>query len=341
MGGDFAWGYANGNEINASYRQDMYSFSIAERWANRSNKNAGWRQEFPYCAPAGGIMPKSPDFVGWSWDPGRKVFWMTPGTMVTPGEATCPGRTAGPQDDAQYKIYHLMTYDPMNPDKAQRWKDWGRLPTSITSSFETWMGVYDPKTDTIIRFFPDDKASIYDIKSNTWNIIPFDNSVTGKTVYIYDAALSPDFEKRVIYAVDQHNARLMRWNMDAQTMSDLGQIPGGPFDNANLQINASFTAWDSVNKVLHFFHTTAKKLYVYHPDTASWETPAVIVDGPPGASPRVNHSIVFDPYQNVLVFMGNRDDTQPYHFIYRYANGSGKAPDITPPAAPTGLRLLP
>jgi hypothetical protein len=335
MGGDFSGGTYNGAEITSSYRQDMYSLSIAERWASRSNKNAGWRQELNYCEIGpGGVRPKSPDFVGWSWDPGRKVFWMVPGTMVSPtGGAICPGRTAGPADDLQYKINHLMTYDPA----TKVWQDWGRIPDSISQFMETWMGIYDPVTDTIIRFFPDDKASIYDVKTRTWTVVNFSNSVTGRTVYISDAALSPDFERRVIYAVDQHNARLMRWNMDTRTMSDLGPIPGGPFDNANLQINASFTAWDSVNKVLHFFHMTAQRLYIYHPDTTSWETPSYSVDGPSGASPRVNHAMVFDPYENVLLLLGNRDDNQPYDFIYRYKNGPGS--DAQPPASPTGLRL--
>jgi hypothetical protein len=47
--------------------------------------------------------------------------------------------------------------------------------------------------------------------------------------------------------------------------------------------------------------------------------------------------MVFDPYQNVLLLLGNRDDNQPYDFIYRYKNGSGS--DAQPPAAPTGLRV--
>lgn len=45
-----------------SYQQTQFSLSIAERWANQADRNAGWRLEYPYCGPNGGIQPKSPRF---------------------------------------------------------------------------------------------------------------------------------------------------------------------------------------------------------------------------------------------------------------------------------------
>lgn len=328
MGGDF------GNDAypvgaTTSYRQDMYSLSLYDRWTNRADHNAGWRQEYPYCAPTGAVMPKSPDFVGWTWDSKRNLFWMIPGTMVTPGQAVCPGRTTTRlTDDPQYKVGHIMTFNPFEPDLSKRWTDLGPS-TRIDQAGEDWMSVYDPVTDTIIHFDNNEMVDIYDIKSNSWTSMHHASNALGNTVRIYDAALSPDFDKRVIYAVDQYSGRLMRWNMDAKTMSDLGPVPDGAF--GNLDVNSSFTAWDSVNKVLFFFHPITNRLHIYHPDTGTWETPVITTD-PPGLQPRVNHAIVFDPYQNVLAFLGNRDDTEPYDFIYRYKNGSA-SPSATP--APT------
>ncbi|WNM63965.1 fibronectin type III domain-containing protein [Candidatus Nitrospira neomarina] len=331
MGGDFGPG-----DYPSSYRQDMYSLSISDRWANKQNRNAGWRQEYPYCGPDGGIQPKSPDFVGWTWDSTRKVFWMVPGTMVTPVQPSCPGRTTNPAtDEPKFKFNHIMTFNPAEPNLTKRWLDWGEDTTPHRG--EKWMSIYDAKTDTIIRFGVNQFVDIYDVKTRTWSSFSHGNNAVGDTVRIFNAALSVDFKKRVIFAVDEIAGRLMRWNMDAKTMTDLGPVPDGPIE---LSLNSSYSAWDSINNVLFFLHPGTLGFHVYHPETKSWETPAMVTD-PPGLHPDVKHAIVFDPYQNVLAFLGNRDDANPYIYLYRYAaGGSNPGPgDTIPPSPPTQLKL--
>ena len=77
VGGDYA-----GEAYQQSYRQEVWSLSLAGRWTKREEPAAGWRLEYPYCGPADQVQPKHPDFVGWMWDAKRRLFWMMPGTMV-------------------------------------------------------------------------------------------------------------------------------------------------------------------------------------------------------------------------------------------------------------------
>jgi hypothetical protein len=326
MGGDFI------SQAGApdSYNQEQYSLSLAERWNDRANANAGWRQEYPYCGPDGGIQPKSPDFVGWTWDVNRRVFWMVPGTMVIPVAQVCSDRTVSTSDDPKYKFRHIMTYNPAEPVLARRWSDWGAV-TAPTRG-EGWMSVYDPVTDTIVRFAGDSsqRADIFNVQTRTWSVAAYGPNAVGGTVRIPEA-LSPDFVGRVIYVVDGTAGRLMRWNMDQRTLSDLGPVPDGPVT----PISNAYSAWDSVNRVLLFFHFNTGRLHVYHPTTRTWETRPVVTD-PPGLRPEVRHAIVFDPHQNVMAFLGNTNPNNNYIYLYRYANGSG---DTTAPAVPANPRL--
>jgi hypothetical protein len=325
IGGDFTSGDSNPD----SYRQDQYSVSISERWANRSDRNAGWRQEYPYCGPDGGVQPKSPDFVGWTWDSIRQVYWFVPGTVVVPVYAICSDRTVSTSSDAKYKYRHLMTFDPFEPDLTKRWRDYG--PDASPYRGENWMSVHDPVTDTIIRFGLNQAVDIYDVQSDSWTELNTGTNALGRTTRVYDDMLSPDFENRVIYAVDGTVGRLMRWDIDARRMDDLGAVPDGPVTpEAN-----GYSVWDSVNKVLLFFHMNTRRIHVYHPDTDTWESPPVVTE-PSGLSPYVRHGMVFDPSNNVLVMLGNNDPSNPYIYLYRYQEGA--VPSDPSPAAPSNLQ---
>lgn len=330
IGGDFS---SSDPGAPQSYQQKQFSLSIAERWANRSDRNAGWREEYPYCGPDGGIQPKSPDFIGWTWDPNRQVFWALPGTFVIPVYAVCTDRTVSTSDDPKYKYRHLMTFNPSEPDLAKRWTDWGQDTTPWRG--EPWMAVYDPGTDTIIKFAGDSsqKADIFDVKTKTWSSVSYGPNAVGGTVRIPEA-MSPDFVARVIYVVDGTAGRLMRWNIDRRTLTDLGPVPDGPVT----PITNAYSVWDSVNRVLLFFHYNAGRLHVYHPDTGKWDTPAMVTD-PAGLEPSVRHALVFDPYQNVMVMLGTTN-SNPKIWFYRYASGSpppGGNSSLSPPA---NLRII-
>ena len=80
-------------------------------------------------------------------------------------------------------------------------------------------------------------------------------------------------------------------------------------------------------------------LHIYHPNTNTWESPNIPVDWSnvpaPGTTGKayVRHAVVFDPNQNVLVFLGGTDDNGAsghfYMFLYRYPAGSPTTPTLS------------
>lgn len=333
MGGDFE-GLPPSSPM--SYRQDMFSLSILDRWANRADRNAGWRLEYPYCRPNGGIQPKSPDFVGWTWDSKRNVFWMVPGTMVRPVSQVCSDRTVSENDDPKYKFRHIMTFNPAESNMTKRWKDISNDPGPY-SNVEFWQSIYDPVTDALIRFSHHggmgDIVSHYNIQAGKWTSYFPGVDSTGSDHYIHRGQLAADTASRFIYAIGGSSGRLYRYHIGSHKIRDLGQVPGGPINFGSDASNNSYVAWDSINKVLLFFRIDTRTIHIYHPDNAKWESPSTVIDAsyapgfPTGLRPWVRHAMVFDPYQNVLVLLGNTDidsipGGNPYMYLYRYANGS-------------------
>lgn len=229
-----------------------------------------------------------------------------------------------------------MTFDPSQADLTKRWKDISSNRGPYVVPPEQWMSHYDPVTDTIIRLSRDVSgdavASHYNIQTNTWTSYSLGVNAVGRTMYIEKEGSAINVEGRLIYTGDHVSARLYRYNIDTHKMTDLGSLPD---TNSGNQDNNAFFAWDTTNKILFYMGGDSGKLYVYHPDTASWETPPQNTD-PLGLSAKIRHAFVYDPGQNVLALLGNTQG-DPHIYFYRYANGSGG--DTTPPAPPTGLRI--
>jgi len=296
-----------------SYRQDTYSLSIAERLADPANRNAGWRQEYAYCGPAGKVQPKHPDFVGWTWDSKRHIFWMVPGTMEVSSAGNCPGETISRVSDPAFLLNHIMTFDPI----AQEWTDRG---TNIgLDPAETWQSIYDPITDTIVRFGFNGGSggvvNIYNIASNSWTRVGLGLNALGKDIRLNKEGLTADLAHRYIYAVDGFLGRLHRFNMDTKKMEDLGSVPGGA--NISGSTNDAYVAWNSNDNILYFFRLENSKLYIYHPDTKIWGSPTMATS-PLGLYVAMRHAMIFDPANDVLVMMGGVDPVNPYIFLYRY-----------------------
>jgi len=308
VGGDYS-----GESFQQSYRQETWSLSLAERWANRMDRAAGWRLEYPYCGPAGQVQPKHPDFVGWTWDGKRKLFWMVPGTMVASNDV-CPGETVQSKDDPGYLLGKIMTFDP----GRRMWSDQTPNGYSVGPDVsETWMSVYDSDRDEIVRFGfnggSGGVANILDVSSKRWRVVALGGNGRGGEVRINKEYLAANLAERQIYAIDGLSGRLHRWNMDRRTLSDLGPVPGGSLGGENI----THPVWDSVNKVLLWYRAENEMFHIYHPDRKKWES-IPVVTSPPGLSLRAR-AAVFDPDENVLMLMGGLEPPNPYMFLYRYS----------------------
>src|SRR6185436_6835674 len=123
-----AFAIAGGDYDGGSYDQRVWRFSLRERIASTDPK-AGWRLEVPFCVPPGGVMPKSPDHIGFPWDSKRSLFWHVPGQYNPPSlPVQCAGITQDGSDNPGYLYGHLMQYRPLEADPAKRWADFGLNP---------------------------------------------------------------------------------------------------------------------------------------------------------------------------------------------------------------------
>jgi hypothetical protein len=308
-GGDFV-----GHQFQQSYRQETWSLSLAERWADAASRNVGWRLEYPYCGPPDGVQPKHPDFIGWTWDSKRSVFWMVPGTMVASND-TCEGETSAPGDDPRFLFNHVMTFDPA----TRRWADRGHPGPDIA---ETWMSIYDPARDELIRFgFHGGSGAVVNIlkiAGMTWQRMALGTNGVGKDIRINKESLAVDHAHRVIYAIDGVSGRLHRYSMDSRRLEDLGPVPGGAIGVENYTL----IAWDSANEVLLYYRESPAGFHAYRPDGKKWEG-LELTSNVANAVAR-GRSIVYDPGQNITMLFGGVYPTNPHMFLYRYGEGGGR-----------------
>jgi hypothetical protein len=295
-----------------SYRQETWSLSLAERWANRTDRNAGWRLEYPYCGPVGQVQPKHPDFVGWTWDSKRKVFWMVPGVMERLSDSSnCPGETGTRASDPGFLYNRIMQFDP----ETRRWRD---VSGNAGSFIDTWMSVYDPKTDTLIRFSHSGShgslVSTYSIAEDRWGDRVLPLNAVRRDIRIKKEYLAVDYADRMIYVIDGISGRLHRYGMDAGKMEDLGPVPGGAHGSENQMM----VVWDSVSRVLLWFLETKRRAHAYHPGSRRWEELPLIAD-PPDAMVQ-GRMLVYDPQQNVMLLLGGLP-ANPHMLVFRYGEG--------------------
>ncbi len=307
-----------GGEVSApdSYRQEMYSFDIAARWADGGNRDAGWQRVQPYCGYPGGVQPKSPDYVGWMWDARREGFWMMPGTMVLPGRKVCEDRTVSEKTDERFKYRHIMFYKPDEPDAAKRWTD--HDPNAFIPT-NTWQSIFDPVKDQIIRFGHHGGSGgivdIYTIASRRWERVRLGAGRRGGDIRLYQSAVAVDEAKRRAFVVDPWVGVLYRFDLDGHRLTDLGPVPDGRFPNVDPY---SYVIWDSVNNVMLVWRNdTAQKLYVYDPGKNAWEQPTFTTE-PAGLTPAVTHGIVYVPSQNVTLFLGTVERVGSRVWAFRY-----------------------
>jgi hypothetical protein len=315
--------FVGGDYLGESYRNEVWSLDIAERWRDRGDPAAGWRLEYPYCGPLGAIQPKGPDFVGWTWDPRRNVFWMVPGEMQPHGNNNyCPGERPdyyGDEDGTRgprLLFRHIMTFDPA----TRRWADFDSNTDGGGS--DTWYSVYDPKTDTLIRASPQDTIGVYEIARKRWRRHPI-----GRSIAIRKAHWATDYEKRRIFMIDPETGRLHRWDMDSRVLRDLGRIPGGPI-RSDAPGDKAYCVWDPKERVLIHYRYLREGVHLYHPDDRPprWETTnfPVVGDAPEGTRVHWN-SAAYDPHNALVIGIGD----SRFFYLFRYSkslSSRGAAP---------------
>lgn len=311
--------FTGGDYYGGSYRQETWSLDVAERLARRPDPAAGWRLEYPYCGSRGAPQPKGPDFVGFTWDARRSVFWMVPGEMQPHGpyDGLCPGERPNHYGDDESPegprllFRHIMTFDPM----TRQWADYDTLRPGDGQGSDTWYSVYDPVTDTLIRASPNYSIGIYNILKKKWAHYPF-----GRNAQIQRVHWCTDYEKRRTFMIDAVNGRLYRWNMDARSLSDLGPIPKGPITGASVIADKGYCVWDSNAHVLIHYRYYGEGVFVYHPDEKlpRWEETSfpLALGSPPDLKIHWNGA-AFDPVNNVMIGIGG--EGADYVWLLRYS----------------------
>lgn len=230
-GGDYP-----GGGHNQSYRQDLWSFDLAE--ALQGRPGAGWRLEHPYCAPPPDVQPKHPDKVSIAWDGGRRVFWAFPGAydVSTEPQDLCEGETPRRASDPRFPWNEVLFWTPTtakwtifdtDPGPGFTPNRSGGRENAEGSSYS----VYDPASDSLVRFGRDGnglRAVHYHIATKRYTRSGYLHDGTSD-IRINQNYLAYDPAERVIYVIDGISARLYRYDVAAKTIERVTSIPGGPF----------------------------------------------------------------------------------------------------------------
>lgn len=313
-----------GDYYGASYRQETWALDIKARLSNRADPTAGWSIAYPYCGAAGAPQPKAPDHVGWTWVPRLARFLMVPGELVvhSTGLEPCPGETFDEQDNDGTLVggpillnqKNIMAFDPV----ARRWEKFRNMPAEDDGR-NTWWAVYDAETDTVIKGASGERVGVFNLTSYTWQFFtpsgwPFSGGVWSK------AHAAIDTVGRRVFLVDADRGRLLKWDIDAKRMVDLGSIPPG--EQINTDGSRGYAVWDSRVKALIVMHyDPSKGVYLYHPDepTPRWEKINYPTEG--HAGPVHWRSAVYDAMNNVTIALGVADGgNSPGLWVLRLAD---------------------
>ncbi len=329
----------SGDHTGTSYRNDVWSLSLAARCAG--DRNAGWRQEWPECPPSGQIQPKRPDHCGWVWIPQSAapwgdVFMLIPGLMVTRSAVmgVCAGETPDAySSDPLFPWGEIMTFDPAGPIAAGRYRRWG--PTLSRTNQSQWMTVYDEIEHQLIRFDYDGGwgglakhlalTAIYGQGRQTQSQ-PL-KKLSGEQANLALDHLALDPRARCVYGVDSFdpsNMRLGRYWIEAKRYEDLGHLPGNPVKN-----------WTPL-----VWHPPSRTLYVFAGSGFStWREgegfQPLVMDSTIPAMQARGCMAVYHPAEDCILLCGGESPDNPYLFLYRPQGDTPMPPPTIIRATPT------
>ena len=292
-----------------------------------------WILEHDVCTPSGTEQPAHPDEGTFVYDSRQQNFWWIPG-FSHPGNGDNCQSTLG--------YFTTLSYNT----NTGRWTSSNYVEPPTYGSEIGIYGVFDPITNTIIRLLGNNgvpSRQTYDIATNTWSTKSFPGMPTpGGQSSASTSQSAIDVIGRKVYVLDPFYDVLWVYSIDSDTLSVQSNVPFH-ISAYSVEWNGQFNMrlyWDSINKVLLFPQINGNeglvRLHAYKPSTNIWEVQKAMTTLPAGITVRGNGG-VFDPAHNVLIFFGGSGSPNPYLFLYRYGTGSGS--DLTPPVAPTGLRV--
>lgn len=307
-----------GTGASSSYRQETWSLSLKDRASAPDDPTAGWRLEYPYCGT--GLQPKWPDFGGFHWDAGRKLFWWVAGVSEVNISAPCAGETPDKVDNPHFSVGHVMTYDPAT-------KVWANAGPKGPAFTKVWDTVYDAAADRLVTVRQgsssgDVYVDLYDAKSSTWSKQHvFAQPAITRTLYGLRGYGALDPITRTLYYIEAVYGHLMALDLSAMTLADLGPVPHTAPIGSQPKV-----VWDSTHKVLYWHNHAPGEFFAYHPDTKQWETLSTksTLAGIEACDAMV---MVYDPGQDALVAFGDvwsaagtpNALARPYMFLYRYS----------------------
>ena len=340
QGGDGSnYTLSNGQTPSNSDRQEVYTYDV---------KRDVWTLVHPYCAGPGEVAPAYPDWGPWIWDSNRNKFWYFGGggqcfsgscNLTQLRDVTCGGISDSTTvyTDRQNHWYNITTHQYETPsvnghDSTNIQEILGRTVSNNLSD-----GIYDPVKDDfwlpvgcnwvcVYRYDPSTDTNPGNISTSGWTKFEF----KGKSWEFVKSHVTWDPTRRNMYIITSSGARadgggtadhLLRFNIDDQTLTDLGKLPGPVSDLVDQSI-----IYNSVEDVLMFpqfdeAQWAHVQLYIYHLGGAfagKWQG----VDMTADVEVHGRHW-VYEAFNNVLVGASGSADHKARMFIYRY---------VTPPS---------
>jgi len=349
QGGDYAFALPDGSYGQNSYSQHMWSLDLAARFADPTNRNAGWTHEHEYCAAPGEQMPKRPGYVGFTSVPDQNVLIHIPGEEVPSNGGNCPGETSAYDSDAQYLRNHIMTFSPL----TKWWIDLSAnaaVGVSVSRNSRPWMSGYDETLKKIVRLGTNDsngtRIELLDLDRAstgylTWKKTDVDTLIWSGGVGPQRQPWTLDPTRHVIYTGSRYARQLAVVDYVNNTVTSLGSLPG----DASLSSDDTYLCFDWNARQLVYVERRspgnnllggtdiAGRVWRYAVDTRGpWmeitHLPMVSLGGEPipstpfdrrfspyGSDDSIPHatSLVFDPDNNVMWFFGTKSEGTLYY----------------------------
>ena len=232
------------------------------------------------------------------------------------------------ESDANIYIFRegCMAFDPV----AKTWVKWaGGMGGVTTDADHAWRSIYDTATDRFIRF--DEVGGPCNARAYVKGLTPASTGAwvtlatdlrngLGRTAHIGMEGLAFVPSKRAIYGIDidlgsDAAGRLVRYNLITNTLTDLGALPAC----YDYTVGVNTLDYDERDNAL-IFHPYDSGLYLYHLDTATWESVSVTT----GIGNARGRQAFWDNDLNAYVLYGEIGaDVGSYSefkfFVWRYA----------------------